>query len=322
MSSLKAIQFAKQNYSKLKLKCGRDLVYSEYGAPNGFPLIHFHGALSSRLEALSLSNAAFNRDIKIICADRPGCGLSDIDPNITYESFSNDIKQLLNHLNISSGSFGFSGISQGGSYVLSNLYFLKELKPQIGVLISSVSQYKSNEFNQSEIDKTIKNCSDLKDGGKLAIKYPPLFYLRLKIIEYILNYAPHLIIKQIGNMTKSTADSEFFAKQEKLDAFVESMKYSMHKYGTKGWIKMMSNMFHEWGFNLKDIDIESEKILCYHGSDDQMCPIEWQQLLANKLNYEVKIFQNEGHLMIVNSKVVNKIFDDIVDTLNKEQMLC
>eukprot|EP01084_Bolivina_argentea_P170648 295697_1 len=193
---MKAIQFAVQNSSKLQLKCGRSLVYSEYGAPNGFPLIHFHGALSSRLEPLGFSDVASQRNIRIICADRPGAGLSDIDPNITYESFCNDTEELINHLHIEPGSFGFSGISQGGTYVLSHLHYLKKLRPRIGALISTAGMYESNDCSQTDVDAAIAKNPDLCSYAKIR-HYPTLVWLRMKVLESILKYAPHLLEKQM-----------------------------------------------------------------------------------------------------------------------------
>eukprot|EP01083_Nonionella_stella_P067480 178537_1 len=311
----KAIQFAIQNASKLQLKCGRNLVYSEYGAPNGFPLIHFHGALSSRLEPLGFSDVASQRNIRIICADRPGAGLSDIDPNITYESFSNDTEQLISHLNITPGSFGFSGVSQGGTYVLSHLYYLKKLQPRIGALISTAGPYESNDIAQREIDAAIEGNEELMSGVKRR-NYPTLTWARLKVLESVVKYTPQMLAKQMKSMTTSKADAAWFAKAENLEMFVEVLKYSLHKHGAKGWTEMSCNTFRNWGFSFKDIDTDTSKILCYHGADDTMCPIEWVQLIADKLDFKLQTFEEQGHLMMTNEAVISAIFDDIAQNLD------
>ena len=101
----------------------RTLGYALYGPQNGKPVLYFHGTPSSRLEpqllqvwGLSLTELLHQYNIQLIAVDRPGMGLSSIDPNRTYTSFAQDAHALLQHLNITRCSlFCWSG---GGPYAL------------------------------------------------------------------------------------------------------------------------------------------------------------------------------------------------------------
>lgn len=105
------------------LEDGRTLGYAVYGPATGKPVLYFHGTPSSRLEpqilnvwGLSLNNLIQQYNIRLIAVDRPGMGLSSIDPQRTYTSFANDAYALLQHLNIGRCSvFCWSG---GGPYAL------------------------------------------------------------------------------------------------------------------------------------------------------------------------------------------------------------
>eukprot|EP01084_Bolivina_argentea_P176679 305689_1 len=83
----------------------RLLYYSEYGSKTGFPIIHLHGSTSSRLEGVLFHEAALASNIRLICPDRPGIGLSTMDPEMTYESICNDTLQLIEHLNIKENEY-------------------------------------------------------------------------------------------------------------------------------------------------------------------------------------------------------------------------
>lgn len=68
-----------RNARQIKLKDGRMLGYAEYGAPEGKPIVYFHGFPGSRLdwELCVPPDTADALNIRIIAVDRPGIGLSD-----------------------------------------------------------------------------------------------------------------------------------------------------------------------------------------------------------------------------------------------------
>ena len=316
MALRRAFDTAKANPSVLKLKNGRSLYYNEYGASNGFPIVHFHGNFMSRLEPVAVHEIALKNDIKLICADRPGSGLSTINPNMTYATFALDIEELLYALNIKENEFGFSGYSQGGSYVLANLYYLTHWKPQFGALISAVAHYKSNEFDEKDVDDTINNSPLLKLVGNLVVNYPKMFSMSNKITDYMVKYAPSMFRKwtqypKLSAFGVCESDHDILKSERGEILFFENMEYSFNKYGTKGWDQMLNMQFNQWGFNLSDIDLTNTKILSYHGDYDELVPLKWQQLIADKLGYKVNVFNKYGHMMVYDDNVITQIFDDI-----------
>ena len=55
----------------IKLKDGRLLGYAEYGAPQGKPLIFFHGHIGSRLDFRPNDAIAHSLGARVIAIDRP-----------------------------------------------------------------------------------------------------------------------------------------------------------------------------------------------------------------------------------------------------------
>ena len=53
---------------------GRVLAYEEYGDPAGFPVLSFHGGLSSRLDAAPAHEAAVATGVRLISPTVPASG--------------------------------------------------------------------------------------------------------------------------------------------------------------------------------------------------------------------------------------------------------
>jgi len=99
---------------RLTLKNGRELSYTVFGMKNPEPgrtLIYFHGFMSSRLEATTLQDEAFDMGIRIIAPDRSGYGDSTYDPHRTPRSAVKDIEELLEALLPSDEKVVFYGVS-------------------------------------------------------------------------------------------------------------------------------------------------------------------------------------------------------------------
>ncbi len=60
---------------------GRTLCFAAYDNSNGYPIMLFHSFPGSRLEAKGVEPIACQRNLQVICPDRPAFGLSTFQPN-------------------------------------------------------------------------------------------------------------------------------------------------------------------------------------------------------------------------------------------------
>ncbi len=93
---------------------GRVLAYEEYGIATGFPVLSFHGGLSSRLDAAPAHHAAVAKGVRLISPDRPGMGLSSYQPRRRLTDWPADVTSLTGALGIE--EFAVMGWSAGGPY--------------------------------------------------------------------------------------------------------------------------------------------------------------------------------------------------------------
>ena len=101
---------------RIRLKDGRTLCYAEFGDPEGYPVIYFHGFPGSRLDPWPHHPIFSRQAIRIICPDRPGSGNSTPRPERQLIDYPPDILELANHLEL--GKFGLLGVSGGGPYAI------------------------------------------------------------------------------------------------------------------------------------------------------------------------------------------------------------
>lgn len=94
----------------------RQIVYAEYGRPNGAPVVFLHGTPGSHRLGALLHPAARANDVRIIAPSRPGYSASSPWPNRSLHDTVDSILPVLDDAGVrTAGLVGFSG---GGPHAL------------------------------------------------------------------------------------------------------------------------------------------------------------------------------------------------------------
>jgi pimeloyl-ACP methyl ester carboxylesterase len=119
--------------STMELADGRTLAWSEWGDPDGRPLVLLHGTPGSRLLCPD-EDATEAARVRLITIDRPGYGCSDPQPGLTTLGWVDDYLELVEHLDLPPCPVvGWSG---GGAYALACSYRLPERISSVGLAAS------------------------------------------------------------------------------------------------------------------------------------------------------------------------------------------
>jgi pimeloyl-ACP methyl ester carboxylesterase len=118
------------------LRDGRTLRVRQYGEPDGFPVLHHHGGLSSGLDAAGAHAAAQARGVRLISPDRPGIGGSDALPRRTLRDWADDVEDLAGTLGID--RLGVSGWSLGGCFALAAADRLGDRATGVALIASTI----------------------------------------------------------------------------------------------------------------------------------------------------------------------------------------
>ena len=95
---------------------GLRVAWTEYGDPDGNPVLYHHGWPSSRLQAALLHPLAAERGLRVIAIDRPGMGASSLVPGRRLLDWPPILSAFADAHGI--GRFSQLGVSGGGPYVL------------------------------------------------------------------------------------------------------------------------------------------------------------------------------------------------------------
>lgn len=106
----------RQRHQTLTLPDGRSLGFAQYGRAGGKPVILMHAFNGSRLERHPDETIIERCGIHLVIPDRPGTGLSDYQPDLTFLGFADDVIHLADALELR--TFGVIGHSMGAPYAL------------------------------------------------------------------------------------------------------------------------------------------------------------------------------------------------------------
>ncbi len=106
--------------TSIHLRDGRRLAILEVGTSQGFPIFHFHGNGSSRLEVLTVQAEAERLGVRLICPDRPGIGGSDACVGYRLLDWPDDVVEVADQLGIE--RFAVEGFSGGAPFALACYY--------------------------------------------------------------------------------------------------------------------------------------------------------------------------------------------------------
>lgn len=284
--------------SNITLTDNRKLGYSEYGIKEGYPIVYCHGSQSSRLEMHYDLSFAVNNNLRIISIDRPGHGDSDFNPNGTIQSFANDTNQLVEKLNIT--EFSVLGMSAGAPFAMGIANYLSEKTKKLGIV---------SGFAPLDIESQKVLNKDVRILLKMAKSFPIFLKLMLKIQNWQIKRNPKSALKNFLKIM-SAPDQEILKNEAIMDV-IERMFKEAFKNGSKGVAYEISKILvQDWGFKINEI---TSPAFIWHGDKDNNVPQEWAMKTNDTIrNSKLKIFPNEGHLIILNNA------EEIFTTLKTE----
>lgn len=261
----------------LRLSDGRKLSYVEFGDPDGYPVLYFHGFPGSHQDIHLFRGAelATKYHIRLIAVDRPGYGNSSSLPGRTLTDWPEDVIELINALGLD--SFSILGYSGGGPFALACGHALQGRVQKV-LIVSGMGPV---------------NAPEAKKGTAMLIPKAPK--LILKGMSKMLAKKPE---KVEANMRKGFPEVDRAALDEA--GVVESMNQTISEAfssGFQGGLEDARIYKKEWEFDLEDILTETN---IWHGEQDENVKIETARYVADGLpNGEFHALAGEGHLSLI-----------------------
>lgn len=279
----------------IKLPNGTDLCFSEFGTPNGKPVIYFHGFPGSRLETQRFNHIAAENGYRLITIDRPGMGLSTIDKKRSILSTINYITSLADHLEID--KFSVMGHSGGCPFVVACAYLITQ-RLTGAAIVSGMSPFVNPETHVGMMREQLI-------GSKLVKIFPPFASLMMRITRMMLKKSDKLMEKMIKPLPE--VDKAIFRDTVSGEELINSTLEAFRN-GVAGPALEMKILLNSWGFELKNINFP---VSIWHGALDTQVPISNGKLYAKLIQQStLKIFEKDGHHSIIKNH-----FGEILKTL-------
>lgn len=158
-------------HQTLTLSDGRTLGFSDVGKSTDLPVILFHRTFGSRIQDYGIEHQLLRFNIRLICPERPGFGLSSPHPDLAFEKHAQDVMELCDVLGLDRVSL--IGLGGGTPYTLAASRALGH-RVASTQLIGPISPFgKINQLNSTT-----------------------------KLIRYVASYAPLLLKPMVTLMIK------------------------------------------------------------------------------------------------------------------------
>jgi len=260
---------------------------SEYGDPDGIPVLYFHGFPGSRLDGnlFDFDKTGKECNTRIIGIDRPGIGISDFQPDRTLLDWPEVVLSLADNLGIE--KFSILGVSGGGPYALSCAYAI----PERLLSISTVSGMGPYSYKESLNGKAMLIP---KQNG--VVRMLIAWGLKLAVMKN-----PDKLKENI-KATLPDTDLNYLKQSDKMEQLTKVFKESFRQ-GLKGYLYEAKLYRRNWGFKVSDI---KTNVYLWHGTSDNNVSIDLAKRIASEIpNCKSTFIENEGHFSIAGNYLKN-----------------
>lgn len=271
--------------NSLTLPDGRKLAYAEFGQPDGYPVLYFHGSPSSRLEPLIIGDDVFSQfGLRVVAPDRPGIGRSDFQTNRGFSDWPKDVVFLADAIGLK--QFAVLGISGGGGYAAVCAAKIPDR------LRSAVIASGAWRMDWPEALNNLHFPYSL--FWNLAGKAPFLLPVMLKMMS-VSPKGERGRERILAQLKKSLSASDYavLAQPGRMDAFLQAFSETMYQ-GVKGPVWDARLYVREWDFSLSEIRIP---LKVFHGEQDMNVPLALaRRVIGNLSSAQLITYPEEAHL--------------------------
>lgn len=261
---------------------------TEFGDPNGAPVLYFHGFPGSRYDGnlFEFNNIGIASNTRIIGIDRPGIGISEFQPDRSLLDWPKIVLAIADNLNLK--KFSILGISGGGPYALACAYAIPERLHSVSI-ICSMGPF---NYRESLIGK--------------AMLIPKQIGLIRRLIALGLKAGAMKSPDKLKEKIKKTlpaADIKYLSQPNKMSLLIDIFN-DCFSQGLKGYLYEAKLYRRKWGFNISEINTN---VYLWHGTSDNNVNIELAKRIASEIpNCKSTFIENEGHFSIA-GKYLEKI---------------
>lgn len=285
----------------VRLPDARELAYEEYGDPAGFPVLSFHGGLSSRLDAAPAHSAAARMGVRLVAPDRPGMGRSTFQPGRRLTDWPADVTALADALGLA--RFAVMGWSAGGPYAAVCAAKLGGRVTAAALLSSSVP---------FDLYGTTRGLTFADRALLLLSRRTP--WLASTLISFSVVNAGNTRLLRAAMRSFPPVDRSVLSAYGPMDPALGFVREAVRQ-GATGCVQDYLIFGDPWGFALEEIRVP---VQIWEGTDDRTGPPGYRAFLKRHIaQATVTVVPGEGHLSLLPHQAPS-IFDALLRDHNAE----
>lgn len=268
---------------RLQLPDGRTLAWSEWGDPQGHPVLFFHGGSDSRLEGALIHDAAQAAGARIIAPDRPGFGASDPQPNRTFADWPHDVHALLDHLELPRVSV--VGHSGGGPHVLA-LAADPRGRVHRAVVVSGAAPRQAPTKGMG---------FPFRMNRRFSLSFPWLSRRLLASHRTDVYERPEAYLRKWGRYFPP--EGRLFQEHPETGTAIVADMREGYRQGIDAAHHESGLYYSDWGFDLENIVVP---VAFVYGGEDAQAPVGWGEYLHARVpGSELTVIDGEGHISVL-----------------------
>ncbi|WP_028023216.1 alpha/beta fold hydrolase [Enterovibrio calviensis] len=288
-----------QGISRVRVNDDRMLAYRDIGAANSVPILYLHSVVGASAEIETMLSfediAALN--CRIIAPDRPGYGLSSLNKKPGFNAFNQDLKALLEHLDIP--CVYILGFSMGALY---GMAFAREYPERVTKVIGVSAGLASTEKSEFAIMNPLWRMS-----MTLARDIPNVYRLVAGLMFKSMRKDRSKVLELIEDSVV-LEEAAIFRDKRFAEIYSDSLGYAWQQ-GLFATCKDTELLMKKLSFSPEEIHTP---VTLWHGAKDRHVPFTVVERLAKRLpNVELKVEPHLSHFLIL-LKIREIIENDIL----------
>ncbi len=269
----------------IRLDDGRELAFTEIGAPDGTPVFAFHGTPGSYRMFGPLSDAASRLGVRVIAPDRPGYGRSDYVPDRRLVDWPRDVCAIADFLGIA--KFGVFGVSGGGPHAAVCAHQLGSRLLGVAIVCGIAETLTSDDARgMMPMNRLISRLARFSEWLVW-----PIFALMTLGLRH---FGPALLrgmVKQLPAPDRRALESPALR-----NAFLEEARRAPRTHA-RATAQDFALFTRPWGFRLEDISFPVD-VFC--GELDVNVPVAHGRRQADRIpNAKLHHFADAGHMFFL-----------------------
>jgi pimeloyl-ACP methyl ester carboxylesterase len=249
----------------VRLADGRRLAFTEWGLPDGKPVLYFHGSPGSRLWCPDEA-ATSAAGVRLIIADRPGVGRSDPLERAGYGDWPADVAGLADALNLA--TFPVVGVSAGGPYAAACAARI----PDRVEAVALVSSGPLTKYNWEALPEVVERWGPEEREQFALLPGDPLRAATLAAEQFGRDVEDEgaFVASIRTGLQEAEGDRWFYDDANRTAVFEAHLReYWRQLSGGLEW--ELINAFHPWRFRLEEITVP---VHLWHGAQDPWVSLE------------------------------------------------